>query len=81
MATKQELEAAIDRVEEAVTANTTVDGSASELLTRLNMLYKDALAQGGTSDEVVARLTALNDALTSSNDKLSEAVAINTPAE
>lgn len=81
MATLQDLEAAITETEEAVKENRTVDGSAGVLLIRLNQLYKDALASGGTPDAVLERVRQLNTLLIDSNKNLAEAVAVNTPAE
>ena len=79
MPTTADLTAALDQVEASVSVNTDAENSAIALLGQLNQLYKDALASGGTPQEVLDRVTALNSAIQSKTDVLAAAVVANTP--
>jgi hypothetical protein len=80
MATPQDLIDAVSAAEAAVAAEDTVETSAIALITQLNQLYHDALTAGGTSQEIVDRLTTLNAHIATRTQVLSESVLVNTPA-
>lgn len=80
MATLDQLKQAVSDLEAKVAAETTVEESAITLLTNLTQLLKDALAGGGTPDEVVARVSAVTTQIDAETQKLSQAVVDNTPA-
>lgn len=71
------MNAELDALTAAVAANTTVTGSAIELLTGLHAKILELLAQ-----EVIdpAAVQALADGLSADTQKLAEAIVANTPA-
>ncbi len=80
MATAADVQAAVDALEASVSKNTTVDGSAGLLIVQLNQLYKDALASGGTPDQIVQRIKDLTATVDANASDLATAVTDNTPA-
>lgn len=69
----------LTRITAAVTANTTVDGSAKVLMASIAQKLRDALAMQDPA--ATAALEALATALETDNASLAEAVVANTPAE
>lgn len=50
------------------------------LLSQISQLYKDALAAGGNSDAIVARIQAVNLAVDAKTSEFAAAIVANTPA-
>lgn len=80
MANTQELEAAISALEAEVTEQTSVQESTVTLLGTLNQMLKDALAAGGTSDAIIARVKMVTAKIDEHTNKLAAAAAANTPS-
>lgn len=68
----------LSKLRNAVSRNTTVDGSARELLNRIPQLIRDAIAKDDIGD--ATNINALADELEASNDGLAADVVANTPA-
>ena len=70
---------ALDQAEAAATANAQADDSAEQLLITLSKMVAD-LKTSTTDPAVVARITALANAISGRAKQLGDAVAANTPA-
>lgn len=77
--TNDEVTQAVNDLEAATSKQTTVADSAAVLIPQLNQLYKDALAQGGTPQQIVDRIRAVTVAIDAKADALQQAVTDNTP--
>ena len=81
MATVEELKQAIVDLQAKVTAETEVGRSAVLLLGELSQLLKDALASGGTPQEVIDQIATIAQQVDVNAQELAAAVTANTPAE
>lgn len=68
----------LTKIRAAVSRNTTVDGSAAELIRSVPGLIRDAIAADDVTD--AAHLNELADSIEASSDSLAAAVAEHTPA-
>ena len=68
----------LTRIRAAAARNTTVDGSAKELINKIPQLIRDAIAADDVED--ATNLNALADEFEASSDSLASAVTENTPA-
>ncbi len=75
IAKENKLAQELETLKQQVAANTTVIGSAKDLLVGLKKKLDDAIASGDP-----AQLTALSDELKTQDDALAAAVVANTPA-
>lgn len=80
MATLDQLKQAITDLQAAVAAEKTVADSAVLLLTNLNQMLKDALANAGTPQDVVDSVAAITAQIDAEKQALADAVTANTPA-
>lgn len=68
----------LTRIRAASARNTTVDGSAKELISKIPQLIRDAIAADDVED--ATNLNALADEFEASSDSLAAAITENTPA-
>jgi len=70
----------IERLEAAVGPQVTADVSIMSLVTQIVQLLKDALASGGTTVEILARVAAVADMLEKNAATVAAFTLANTPA-
>ena len=75
-----ELQVKVDEMESSVSANTTIDGSAEELLNRLSALLVANANDPAAIQAIADSLTDKKGRLDMSNDRLTAAIQNNTPA-
>lgn len=80
MATQQELDDVVAKIEADAAANDNAGEAIVGVLVSVKKLYDDAIAQGGIPQEALDRLNAVSAKVEARAQALSDAAIANTPA-
>lgn len=81
MATVGELQQAVTDLQASIAPLTNAKDGVIALLTALTAKIAELLASGGTPDEILASIKAVNDAVKADTQAIADATVANTPAQ